>query len=67
MMKKSVSFGLAVLLILAAVMVAVPVQVTAEELPRLTLNKTSYLVGEDIFVTATGTGTDWSVCGRGHL
>lgn len=59
MMKKSLSFGLAVLLILAAVMVAVPVQVTAEELPRLTLNKTSYLVGEDIFVTATGTGTDW--------
>ena len=49
MMKKSLSFGLAVLLILAAVMVAVPVQVTAEELPRLTLNKTSYLVGEDIF------------------
>ena len=61
MMKKSLSFGLAVLLILAAVMVAAPVQVTAEELPRLTLNKTSYLVGEDRHRLGR------FVCGRGHL
>ncbi len=61
MMKKSVSFGLAVLLILATViaMLAVPMQVAAEEPSRLSLDKETYLVGEDILVTATGTGADW--------
>mgnify|MGYP000476114047 CR=1 FL=1 len=50
MMKKSLSLGLAVLLILAAVMVAVPVQVTAGGVPRLSTNTICSLLSLAVFV-----------------
>ena len=47
---------LALLLMLTATLSAVPV--TAEA-GTLTLDKTTYTEGEDILVTATGSGADW--------
>ncbi len=59
MMRKTTAVFLSMLLVFAAVLFAVPVQAAAGETPRMTLNKTTYYVGEDILVTATGTGADW--------
>ncbi len=55
--QKTAAALLALLLTLTALSVAVPAVAAGTEL--LTLNKTTYTEGEDILVTATGSGADW--------
>lgn len=59
-MRKPLAILLAMLFLLTASLTVLPI--FAEETPpttTVTLNKSVYMVGEDILVTATGTGADW--------
>ena len=57
-MRKRLALVLAMLFLLTASLSVLPI-FAEETTPTMTLNKSVYMVGEDILVTATGTGADW--------